>query len=153
METTVISDAVNIASRIEGMTKEYGSRLLISGNTYSQLKDPGRYQFRFVGKAKVRGKVQVVDIWEIISADPEDVRFAKMAIATHYNQAVAAFDQGSFEEALRIFQRCLEKMPEDKAIKLYINECNNMINQRNPQRHRHLARFRQRVVGNLLLNP
>lgn len=130
METTVISDAVNIASRIEDLTKLYDARILISGDAYNQLKDVSKFQFRFVGSEKVRGKIQEVDIWEVISADPEDVRFAKMAIATHYEQAVKAYKDGSYDEALRIFQRCLEKMPNDKAIKVNIERCKELLSQK-----------------------
>ncbi|MGB7440928.1 MAG: ATP-binding protein, partial [Coleofasciculaceae cyanobacterium] len=56
MESTVIADAVNLASRFEGLTKVYGAAILISGETLSRLSTPEKYAHRFLGKVKVKGK-------------------------------------------------------------------------------------------------
>ncbi len=56
MDGTVISDAVNLASRIEGMTKMYGAALLISEETYANLSDVSQYAIRTIDRVKVKGK-------------------------------------------------------------------------------------------------
>jgi hemerythrin len=56
MEGTVISDAVNLASRLESLTKEYNVKLLISENTYYDLKDPENHNIRFIDRVIVKGK-------------------------------------------------------------------------------------------------
>lgn len=67
MDGTVISDAVNIASRIESLTKEFGSRLLISGSTFSSLKYPEHYSIRELERVKLKGKSQDALIYEVLT--------------------------------------------------------------------------------------
>ncbi len=127
METSVISDAVNIASRIEELTKDYDSRLLISGTSYHAIKKLDLFQCRFIGKTQIRGRLHEVEIWEVYSADPEALRFAKMAISAHYERAVKLFFEGSYSPALHIFKNCLEKLPTDKVIMSYIVRCESAM--------------------------
>ena len=55
MDSTVISDAVNLASRIESLTKEYGISLLISHLTFQSLADSNQYAIRLIDRVKVKG--------------------------------------------------------------------------------------------------
>ena len=73
MDGTVISDAVNLASRIEGLTKEYGVSLLISQQTFSQLEDANQYSLRLIDHVKVKGKSEGVSIFEIFDADLPEI--------------------------------------------------------------------------------
>ncbi len=127
LETSVISDAVNIASRIEDLTKDYGSRLLVSGTTYHAIKYIARFQCRFVDKVHIQGRTNETEIWEVYSADPEAVRLAKVAISAHYDRAIKLFYEGSYSAALQIFIKCFETIPDDKVIQQYIEKCKNAI--------------------------
>ena len=69
MEGTVISDAVNLASRIEGLTKMYGACLIVSGPTFARLPDAGRYRHRVLDVVRVKGKTEPVDVIEILDAE------------------------------------------------------------------------------------
>ena len=120
METSVVSDAVNVASEIQDLTKEYNSSLLASGQTYDTLKDKSRLQIRYIGKILLQEKTHATDIWEIYSADVEEKRYAKLAIAAHYDRVIDSFNQGSYSAALQLFLTCLEKLPDDKVIQQYI---------------------------------
>ncbi|MEK8019378.1 MAG: adenylate/guanylate cyclase domain-containing protein [Candidatus Parabeggiatoa sp.] len=65
MDGTVISDAVNLASRIEGMTKKYEANLLISEATYSRLNDKAKYAIRPLDRVKAKGKTEAVMIYAV----------------------------------------------------------------------------------------
>src|SRR5919199_1889366 len=79
MDSTVISDAVNLASRLEGLTKKYGVSLLISHQTLARLHNPMEYSLRFVEQVKVKGKSKAVAIFEVLDGEPPEVREAKLA--------------------------------------------------------------------------
>jgi len=65
MEGSVIGDTVNLASRLEELTKRYKTPLLIGQQTKSQLKDPGRYKLKLVDTVKVKGKSESTAVWEV----------------------------------------------------------------------------------------
>lgn len=70
MEGTVISDAVNLASRMEDLNKQYGTSLLISEHTYRRLNDPDAFAVRLVDKVQVKGKKEAVEIYEVTGERP-----------------------------------------------------------------------------------
>ena len=65
MENTVISDAVNLSSRLQSITKAFNISLAISEQAFKELEDPGIYKYRFIGKVKVKGKAAPVSVFEI----------------------------------------------------------------------------------------
>ncbi len=66
MESTVVSDAVNVASRIESLNKLYGTQILISQSTYAALHNPARYSLRKIEHAVIEGKQNTINIHEVI---------------------------------------------------------------------------------------
>jgi len=65
MEGSVIGDTVNVASRLEALTKRYKASFLISQQTRDQLKNPDRYKLKFVDSIKVKGKTKTTEVWEV----------------------------------------------------------------------------------------
>jgi predicted ATPase/class 3 adenylate cyclase/GAF domain-containing protein len=80
MDGTVISDAVNLASRTEGLTKNYGVSLLITHETFKRLRNPRDYAIRRIDEVKVKGKSEYVTIYEVFDADPPELKAAKLAM-------------------------------------------------------------------------
>ena len=78
MEGTVISDNVNFASRLEGLTKHYGARVLISEITYNHLVHPERYLLRNLGKVRVKGKNDPVSVFEVMDPLPSKQKEMKL---------------------------------------------------------------------------
>jgi len=123
MESTVISDAVNLASRIEGLTRIYGVTLLISEHTVMRLKDPDRYHIRILDRVKVKGKSEVVAVYEVFDADPEHLREGKVETKPLYEAAFALYHAGEFGEAQAMFEQCLAINPQDRASQIYVGRC------------------------------
>ncbi|PKL38900.1 MAG: hypothetical protein CVV44_08505 [Spirochaetae bacterium HGW-Spirochaetae-1] len=73
LETTVIADAVNTASRLEGLNKRFNTTILISQKTLASLKNPGKYHVRDLGLQQVRGKTDKLHIHEIIQQHAQHV--------------------------------------------------------------------------------
>ncbi|MEG3840850.1 PAS domain S-box protein, partial [Microcoleus sp. herbarium14] len=121
MDSTVISDAVNLASRVENLTKEYGVSMLITHNTFIQLNDV--YDFRLIDRVTVKGKSRMVTIYEVFAADPPQLRQKKLETKTIFEQALVFYNSNRFIEATRLFSACLQINPGDKVAQIYIQRC------------------------------
>ena len=127
MDGTVISDAVNLTSRVEGLTKLYGSSVIITEDTLIKLSDPSLYNFRFLDIVRVKGKKEAVYIFELIDGEPEHNKNLKMLTKEQFGKAVQLYKKRDFEEALKLFNKIITQNPEDKTISLYIERCRRYI--------------------------
>ncbi|HTB38071.1 MAG TPA: adenylate/guanylate cyclase domain-containing protein, partial [Reyranella sp.] len=123
MDGTVISDAVNLASRIESLTKEYHVGLLISQYTYEQLADPKVYDIRPIDVVVVKGKTRPVTIFEVFQTNPPALRAAKCLTRDLLQSGVDALAQHDAIAARRFFQECLALAPGDAAAANLLKSC------------------------------
>jgi class 3 adenylate cyclase/HAMP domain-containing protein len=123
MDGTVISDAVNLASRIESLTKDYQVGLLISEYTYGQLADPEAYDIRPIDVVVVKGKTRPVTIFEVFQANPPALRAAKGLTRDLLQSGVDALAKRDQEAARHCFERCLALAPGDMAAANLLKSC------------------------------
>jgi class 3 adenylate cyclase len=127
MDGTVISDAVNVASRIEGLTKLYKVTLLISEHTYRSLKNTNRFSVRLLDHVRVKGKSDPIIIYDVFSGDPQDIKEKKLATKRNFEQAIGLYQLKQFQPAKRMFEKCLQLNPNDRATEYYIERCAHFI--------------------------
>ncbi|MCW6036882.1 response regulator [Spirulina subsalsa FACHB-351] len=120
MESTVIADAVNLASRLEGLTKLYRANILISGTVFSQLTDIGQYDYRFVDRVRVKGKNAPVAVFEVFNGDNPPQRNLKRQTKTQVEQAVVLYYQGHLAQAESLLREIAEINPEDGLVHFYL---------------------------------
>ncbi|WP_036030317.1 response regulator [Leptolyngbya sp. PCC 6406] len=123
METTVIADAVNLAARLEELTKLYKAGILVSGHTLSQLSDLQDYHYRFLDRVRVRGRSQAVSVYEVYNAEIDSSNFLKTHTRPQFEQAITAYSSQSFTEARLMFEKVVAENPDDQAALLYIKRC------------------------------
>jgi len=123
MDGTVISDSVNVAARVEGLTKIYGTALLITENTYKKLEDSSEYNVREIDRVKVKGKSQAITVYEIFNADDFKSIDLKQKTITDFEQGFWLYHRKEYDQAKKLFDNVLEINPEDKAALVYSKRC------------------------------
>lgn len=123
MQTTVIADAVNVASRIEGMTKVFGVSLLVSKPIVDSLPRDHTFNLRQLGAVKAKGKTRSVEIYECFDADSPEQRQLKTASLDLFAKAVEDFRNGRLLSAQPKFLRVAELNPSDLVAAHYRDSC------------------------------
>ncbi|MEO8502000.1 MAG: bacteriohemerythrin [Vicinamibacteria bacterium] len=127
MESTVIGDTVNLASRLETLTKVYSTPLLISEHTLYALQDASRYSIRFIDRVRVKGKTHPQSVYEVFDADPAELRRAKAGIQKTFEEALACYHLREVERARSLFLACREAAPGDSVVTLYLRRCDRYL--------------------------
>ncbi|MCG3207508.1 MAG: Chemotaxis response regulator protein-glutamate methylesterase [Anaerolineae bacterium] len=120
MEGTVISDNVNLAFRLEGLTKLYGASIVISQYSLFSLNQPNRYRYRFLDRVRVKGKAEPVSVFEIFEGDPQETIDLKQKTLTHFEKGLLHYHSREFDAAKARFARVIAANPADKAADLYL---------------------------------
>jgi adenylate cyclase len=123
MDGTVISDAVNLASRIESLTKKYGVSLLITQQTFERLSNPADYAIRVIDQVQVKGKLEMVTVYEVFDADLPEVKAGKLATLQVFTEAVSLYNANAFNDAVLLFADCLRQNPSDQVAQFYLERC------------------------------
>ncbi len=119
MDTTVVSDAVNLASRLEKLTKTYRVPLLITENTFYRLEDPNAYAIRLIDQVAVSGKSKKVSLFEVFEADDCPIKQQKLATKTRFEEALTYYSLQDYKKAAQLLAECLVESPVDSVIQLY----------------------------------
>jgi PAS domain S-box-containing protein len=123
MDGTVISDAVNLASRVESVTKTYGVALLITEYTYLKLLDPLAYHIRVVDTTTVKGKSKEVTIYEVFDAEPPESVILKEKTRDDFEAGFMLYHCEEFYDARSYFEKVLQANSNDKVAQIYLDNC------------------------------
>ncbi len=121
---TVMGDAVNLASRLEGLNKYYGTRALVSQTTYQTVKN--NFLFRELDQVHVKGKKEIITLYELLPNPPEP--FAKLLAL--FGEALALYRKGDFLRAKDLFEKCLGLEPTDGPSRLFLERCQDLEKRR-----------------------
>ena len=124
MDYTVIGDGVNLAARIESACKQYGAHILISEFTYKAVK--ATYRTRQVDYVIVKGKTEPVGVFEVLDFHDDDSYPNMIEALGNFNDGYRAWNDGKWDQAIKLFNSVKKINPEDKAAQLYLDRCDYM---------------------------
>lgn len=131
MELTSIGDGVNLGSRLEGTTKQYGCDIVISEKTYEPCKD--RVYVRELDYITVKGRNEPVTIYELVGLTSEPLDDQRRQAIDHYERGRHFYRSRQFAQALREFGQVLEVNKDDKAAKLHLDRCQHFLKEAPPE--------------------
>jgi len=124
MDYTVIGDGVNLAARIESACKQYGAHILISEFTYKAVK--ATYRTRQVDYVIVKGKTEPVGVYEVLDFHDDESYPDLVEALGLFNDGYRSWNQGKWDQAIKLFQSVKKINENDLAAQLYIDRCNHM---------------------------
>jgi len=133
MDYTVIGDGVNLSSRLEGLTKEYGCDIIISEFTYNLCGGSDRLFARELDKTRVKGKSQAVSIYELIDTQPAQITPELEKFLHLYQGGRTAYLQRDFKQAEAIFREAERLRPNDRATALHLARSRRYLQTPPPQ--------------------
>jgi len=117
---TVLGDTVNLASRLEGLNRLYGTTVLVSERVREEVGD--QVLWRHIDRVAVKGKLQGVDIFEPLGQS-DQVEESRRIFTRIYEAALEHYLKGRFPHALGAFKSLLEEYPEDLSLQIMITSC------------------------------
>jgi adenylate cyclase len=127
---TALGDTVNLASRLEGLNKEYGTHILVNESTFTAVKEAG-FLFRELDIIRVKGKLQPVVIYELVG------RVAELEKEAGYEElqnrlgefaaARSLYAERRWDEAQRAFEGLLKQWPLDGPSRMYWKRCQEYL--------------------------
>ena len=120
MDSTVLGMTVNLAKRLEEVTRSLGVDMLITDQVARQLSSGHGHQLRKLGEASLKGCSVPVSIIEVYDQDPPDVRRLKNRVDPLIKAGIELFRAGHYETALSKFQEAQNISPQDLPVQLYI---------------------------------
>lgn len=127
LDATTISDTVNTASRLEGLTKHYKVGILLGKSSVDQLPSAQDFHLRYLGKVQLKGKMEAVGIYECFNQVSDDELSRKLDTHSLFHEALADYYNKAFEKASAKFQAVLHKDPADHSARHFLNKVNGLL--------------------------
>jgi predicted ATPase/class 3 adenylate cyclase len=127
LKFSVVGDPVNVAARLEDLTKPCGAEVLISEHTYGLLEEPSSYRTRRIGLVHISGRVAPLVVHEVFDEASEEERERKSASLAEYEVAVDLYVQGDVKGACDVFAGCARSNPDDLVVRIYLDRCRSIL--------------------------
>ena len=122
MDAATISDSVNTASRIESLSKYYGTSILLSQYTYKEIENREDLDFRYLGQVVVKGKKEPVGIYECFSGDNSEIRDQKLESLPVFEKGLQHYYAKEFIAASEFFNKAIKICDRDNVSRLFLGK-------------------------------
>jgi adenylate cyclase len=121
---TAMGDSVNLASRLEGLNKEYGTRIVVSESTRREIHGD-KLIFRELDLIRVKGKLQPVTIFEVLSV--EAAANGGKELAELFGRGRGAYKRQDWTAAKSLFEEVLQRWPADAPAQIFLTRCDEYL--------------------------
>jgi adenylate cyclase len=129
MDATTISDSVNIASRLESLTKHYSVNIILSESSLKQIERKEGFHLRSLGLVQLKGKREAVEIHECFNSNALPDMEKKLNTLAAFNEGVSFFLNKSFHEANLAFKKVVDVDPGDHTAKFFYRNTKKIIDE------------------------
>jgi class 3 adenylate cyclase len=131
LDSNVIGDPANLASRTEALTKRYGAIALFTDRTLVLLAEPAQHRFREIDRVTVKGRQEPTSLYELLDAEPEPVQQQKLGTLDNFRRGLVSFRAGDLDAAFRNFDDCAAQAPGDAIAQFYLERCRRSLSSAN----------------------
>lgn len=117
---TVISNTVNISSRLESLTKKYNTAMIITKDTLDRLSDPDSLSTRYLGMIQAAGVNEVKALYEVLECLDDERRIPREKIAFDFREAIKSYHLGKIEEAKELLEKLTGNSSVDPVPEMYL---------------------------------
>lgn len=122
MDAGVVSDTVNTAARMEGLTKHFGVNILISETVFEGIEDLQKLNYRYLGKVQVKGRQEPLKVYDFYDGDEPVLFEKKKQVQGDFESGILAFYEQDFPASMRAFEKVLAILEEDKTSLFYMEK-------------------------------
>lgn len=122
---TVIGDNVNLASRLEDLNKQFGTRLIVSEATVQAVR--GKLVARELDLIRVKGKTRPVKVYELLGRVEESDQFRNLQ--ERFESGLEAYRTARWETAIELFAQTLRVFPDDGPSRVFLKRCRDLVQQ------------------------
>ena len=133
MQCSVLGDTVNLASRIEQLTRKYGVKILIGEQTYEALEDRDLFSIRMVDYVAVKGKGIAIKLYEVMDAESEERKQAKLKTLPLLKKGLENYFSRDFKQAINQFREAISIDEKDPVLKLFLERAQNYLSDPPPE--------------------
>lgn len=129
IEVTVISDTVNVASRLESLSKRYGAGILVSGDVVAQLQKKKKFRLRYTDRVRAKGKQSPIDIYEVLDGLAAEELGIKLKNRPILQKALKTYLAAEPAKAADLLLKLRDTLPLDKAAQVLSEKISHYMSQ------------------------
>ena len=133
LDATTISDTVNIASRLESLTKYYKTNIILSDACMEQINQKQNFHLRYIGSVQLKGKLKSIKIHECFSGNEEQDIIKKQQTLPVFNDGMENYLNKSFVTAIDAFSSVAGEHPEDQTALFFLNNAKQYLQRGVPE--------------------